>query len=243
MILKKKVFGLSVYEDWFENKTVKAKNAFLLYQYMDCMVETKNPFFIKSQRYTIVNDLDKDLDSIFSSFKSVSRRCINKIGKAENVTYKINSVTDEEFLIFYNEFAKSKKLNIMEEGTLSKFGANVLYISAYLDNELSNIQVYIFDDDKKIARLLHSVSNIHTIDDSKKRNIIGCINRYLYWQGIVFFHEKNYLTMDMGGYGNDENNKAIAGIDNYKQSFSGEVVKIFFYLSLPRYILSKIKFW
>ena len=243
MILTKKVFGLNVYEDWFENKTVELKNGFSLYQYRDCLIETKNPFFIKHRQYTIINNLEEDLDSILSSFKKLSRSCINKITKMENITYKFNNITDEEFLVFYNEFANKKNLATMDKSRLSRFNDNILYISSYIDDELSNIHVYIFDSDKKIARFLHSISNIHTIDDSKQRNLIGCINRYLYWQAIVFFHQKDYLTMDMGGYGNDVNNKAIAGIDQYKKSFSGEIIELFNYVSLPLYLLSKIKFW
>lgn len=243
MILKKRIAGLSVFEDWFENKTIKLRNAFLLYQYVDCLVEIKKPFFIKRQQYTIINNLKGDLDSIFSSFKKISRNCINRVGTMENVTYKFNSVAEEDFLIFYNEFANQKKLSIMEKGRLSRFNDNILYISAYIDNKLSNIHVYIFDEEKKIVRFLHSISNIHAIDNTQQRNLIGCINRYLYWQAIVYFHKKNYLTMDMGGYGNDINNKAIAGIDQYKKTFAGEVIKIFSYQSLPFYILSKIKFW
>ncbi len=130
---------------------------------------------------------------------------------------------------------------MMQNTLSSSFNGNVLYVSAYIDDELSNIHVYIFDNDKKIARFLHSVSTIHGIDDSTKRNLIGCINRYLYWQAIVYFSEQDYLTMDMGGYSNDENDKAKIGIDQYKKSFSGEVIKIFFYQSFPLYILSKIK--
>ncbi len=241
MLLKKKVVGLSVYEDWFEDEIMKAKNSFLLYQYIDCTVETKNPFFIKRQQYTIVNNLEGNLDGIFSSFKKISRNCINKISKREAVTYRFNSITDEEFRIFYNEFAKQKNFPMMHDSLLSNFNGNVLYVSGYIDNELSNIHVYIFDNDKKIARFMHSVSTIHGIDDSAKRNLIGCINRYLYWQTIVYFHKKGYLAMDMGGYSNDENDKAKAGINQYKKSFSGEIIKIFYYQSLPFYILSKIK--
>ncbi len=241
MILKKKVFGLNIYDDWFESETLKVKNAFLLYQYKDCYIETKNPFFIKRQQYTIINRLEGGLDSIFSSFNKNSRSCINKVAKKDNVAYKFNAITDEEFRLFYNEFAKYKNFPMMKDTLLSNFNGNVLYVSAYIDNELSNVHVYIFDKDKKIVRFLHSVSMIYGIDDSVKRNLIGCVNRYLYWQTIVYFHEKDYLTMDMGGYSNDEHNKAKAGIDQYKKSFSGEVIKIFYYQSLPFYILSKIK--
>jgi len=232
---------MNIYKNRFENKIVKVRNGFLLYEYIDCTVETKNPFFIKRQQYTIINNLDSNLDSIFSSFKKISRNCINKILKREDITYKFNNVTDEEFRIFYNEFAKQKNFPMMQNTLSSSFNGNVLYVSAYIDDELSNIHVYIFDNDKKIARFLHSVSTIHGIDDSTKRNLIGCINRYLYWQAIVYFSEQDYLTMDMGGYSNDENDKAKVGIDQYKKSFSGEVIKIFFYQSLPLYILSKIK--
>ncbi len=241
MVVKKSYFNISAYESWFENKSIAIRSAFLIYNYRYSFVESKNPLFIKDQKYTIINNLQNDLDDIFSSFKKISRSCINKINKVENITYKIDSITDEDFLVFYNNFANKKNLKAMDDYKSSKYNDHILYLSGYIDNELCNIHVYIFDNEKKIVRFLYSISSIYNIDDTKKRNLVGCINRYLYWKAICFFHKKNYLFMDMGGYANDKSNKQTEGIDQYKKSFSGEIVKIYNYESYPHYILLKIK--
>ena len=58
---------------------------------------------------------------------------------------------------------------------------------------------------------------------------------------MEYFKDNNYEIFDWGGYGNDENNKALAGIDKFKKSFGGEITSRYDYLSIPFFILTKIK--
>jgi len=103
------------------------------------------------------------------------------------------------------------------------------------------VQVYIKDDENKIARLLFSVSTIYGLDDKTKRNKIGWINKALHWKSILYFKEKGYKEYDWGGYSNNPNNKELAGIDKFKKAFGGEIIQVYDYYSIGFYILNQLK--
>ena len=128
----------------------------------------------------------------------------------------------------------------MNERRLTKFGKNITFFSAKIDNELTHIQVYIIDKDEKIVRLLHSVNILHTEKKPIKKRNIGHVNKYLHWYSIEYFIEKEYKIFDWGGYSNNKNNSILMGIDNFKKGFGGELIKIYDYYSLFLYLILKL---
>jgi len=240
MLIRYKLKGLTFYEEWFAKDPCKD---FLKLKVVRGSRVDKQCFgMIKKQLWTLETDLTLDKDDILKQFTSTIRNEINRAKKLENLQININKTSIDEFLNFYNtKFAKQKKLNLLSKRQIEKFGDNIYTISAVFENELTNIQMYIFDSEQKIVRLLHSVSIIHLEKDKKRRNQIGWINKYLHWRTILYFKEKGFKTFDWGGIGNDPNNKALVGIDKFKRSFGGQVVKVYDYYTLPFFILSKLR--
>jgi len=243
MFLKNKISFVTIYEKWFECKTIENANGYKVFCYRNSFLNSKTPLFIKEKKYTLITDLTQDLDTIFSLFKKNTRNKINKVKKIESFSYSINQIDKEAFVDFYNQLAKAKKLPVMQISRFAKYGNRLHFFSAYLDGELTNVQVYLVDNENKIGRALYSVSTIHGLEDKEKRDRIGFINNYLHWESMKYLKEMGCSIYDWGGYGNDEKNKELAGIDRFKKSFGGEILEMYDYYSIPFYILDKIKYY
>lgn len=242
MLLKNKIKNITIYEKWFTQEENDLNiNSWNFVVYRDARVNLKSWKYKQDIKYTLINDLSKEESEIFSSFTSNTRNEIRKVEKIEDFSYSYNSITMTEFIEFYNLFASSKGLNLLSERRIKKYSDNLLYLSAYLDDDLTNVQVYIVDKENKIVRLLYSVSTIHNLEDKQRRKNIGFINKFLHWQAMSYLKKNNFYVFDWGGYSNDPNNKVLVGIDKFKKSFGGEIVEIYDYYSIPFFILNRIK--
>jgi len=239
MIITNKIKFINVKEYWFEENF---NNCILSFKIIRDSRKNINNFFCKKQiKYTLITDLTLKEEEIFKQFKSNYRNEIRKVNKIENFKVELNSINIEEFVEFYNKFlAKPKNLSFMSERRLSKFKENIVFLVGKLDNQITNIQVYIKDEDKKIVRLLHSVNLIHLEKVAEKRKNIGFINKYLHWYAIKLFKNKQYNIFDWGGYGNDKSNRELVGIDKFKKGFGGEIIEIYDYYSFIIYLLLKV---
>jgi lipid II:glycine glycyltransferase (peptidoglycan interpeptide bridge formation enzyme) len=235
-----RVKGLALNELWFASKVpVNKLSLFAFYCYRDSAV--KSAFFLKKEiKHTLINDLRLEENELFSDFKSNVRNEIRKCEKIEDFTYNFNSSNKELFFAFYTNFAKAKNLATLEKRSLEKYGENLFYISAYLEGQLTNMQVYVMDKESGTVRLLHSISTLYAEDDKHKKAQIGWINRYLHWQMMLRFKALAFKTFDWGGYTNNPNS-ALAGIDKFKASFGGKKIELYNYYTLPYYVVKLIQ--
>ena len=236
-----KIKGLSLNELWFSQKIPYSTwSLFSLYCYRDTRIDT-NVFGLKKEiKYTLINDLTIEKDKLFLAFKSNVRNEIRKCDKIENFRYEGSASSKELFLNFYADFAKAKNLTALQIRSIEKYQNNIFYVSAYLEDALTNMQVYVVDEQSKIVRLLHSISTLHNEDDKHKRAQIGWINRYLHWKMMLRFKALGFRVFDWGGHTNDSNS-ALAGIDKFKESFGGEKIKLYNYYTLPYFAMKSIQ--
>jgi hypothetical protein len=236
-----KIKGLALNELWFASKLSLSKISLLgFYCYRDTLVKNPLKSLKKEVKYTLVNDLSLEKDAIFSAFKSNVRNEIRKCEKIETFSYESNHTNKEVFLEFYSRFAEAKKLVSIEERAINKYGQNLFYVSASLNDSLTNMQVYLIDKESEIVRLLHSISTLYEEKDKHRRAEIGWVNRYLHWQTILHFKALNFKTFDWGGYTNDPHS-GLAGIDKFKASFGGKKVELYNYYTLPYYCIKRLQ--
>jgi len=239
--LSYKIKGVKLNECWFSSKVpINKSSLFGFYCYRDTYIDTKSIALKKEKKYTLINDLTKEKDKIFSSFKPNVRNEIRKFEKIKEFTFKSSYKDKRVFLEFYSHFAKAKKLPKVEENSINKYGNNLFYISGYLDGNLTNMQVYIVDRDSRTVRLLHSISTLYKEDNKHLHAKIGWINRYLHWYTMLHFKTEEFKTFDWGGYTNNANSP-LAGIDKFKASFGGEKVVLYDYYTLAYYALKIIQ--
>lgn len=242
LYLINKISFLNINEYWFVLEEQKLTNCLFSLKIFRGARVNKNSFFCQKEvKYTLITNLMESKEKIFKKFTSNLRNEIRKVEKMENLAIEYNKIKKNDFINFYNEFAEHKNLPYLNNRRLEKYQDNLFFVSAKLDDKLTNIQVYLVDKDSKITRLLYSVSSIHGLDDKTKRNQIGWINKALHWKSICYFIDLEFEVFDWGGYGNDDGNKELVGIDKFKKSFGGELLEVYDYYSFLIYILLKIK--
>jgi len=235
-----KLKGLAFHELWFSPKIPIDMSLLGLYCYRDSRAESKSLFFKKEEKYTLVNDLTEEKDKLFSKFKSNVRNEIRKCEKIEEFKYNSDTTSKEQFLEFYTRFANAKSLALINKRSIDKYKDNLLYVSGYLDGELTNMQVYLVDKEAGMVRLLHSISTLHDVDSPSVRAKIGWINRYLHWSTMLHFKAFSFKVFDWGGYNNGVDT-GLAGIDKFKASFGGEKIKLFDYYSYAYFVIKTLR--
>ena len=236
-----KIKGLHLTEPWFAPVVPIDKASLLeLYCYRDTLVDIDYFGLKKEEKYTLVNDLTQDKESIFSSFKPNVRNEIRKHEKIENFVYNSDFKSKSLFLDFYKKFAEAKGLAYIQERSIDKYQENLFYVYGELDGILTNMQVYLVDKESGVVRLLHSISTLYEESDRHRQAKIGWINRCLHWYTMLYFKEREFKTFDWGGYTNDPNS-SLAGIDKFKASFGGEKIKLYNYYTLPYYAMKVLQ--
>lgn len=236
--VEKKIKGVKLNEFWFLKKP-KLSEVFRVTSYRNYL-GIKPKFMFKDISYTIEIDLLQSEEEVFSAFKSNFR---NEIRKAEkfNFNFKLNDLSYTEFVKFYNTFASVKKISTLSLSDIKKYNSkNLIFLSAYNEEgELLIVHSYLINGD--YARLLHSASQIHGLEDKEKRKLIGFFNKRLHWMAILYFKNNSYKVYDWGGYARNTENRSLQGINAFKMSFGGKEKKVINYNSFLFQVIRIIK--
>jgi hypothetical protein len=88
------------------------------------------------------------------------------------------------------------------------------------------------------AGLLHSSSRFRE-GESDYRALVGRANRWLHWKDMLQFRALGMQRYDWGGLFGDESTPERAGINNFKKSFGGQLVRSFD-CTLPRSLRGRV---
>lgn len=183
--------------------------------------------FIQKDYYTVNNLLDKSMKELFSKYTSTIKNEIRR-SKRENV--QIGFIKDiEDFRKFYDCFANEKGIPKADEALLNGYQKNLVITCATFDNKTLSAHAYIIDKQSSIVRLLYS-SSIRFNKDVDL-NFISRANKFLHYKDMEYFKVKGFLTYDFGGYANNTQEIQTQGINRFKLSFGGEIVRYYDYYS------------
>lgn len=187
---------------------------------------------------TIIKLTDFDETSLLHSFAKNTTYEIKRAMK-EAISFEIETSLDT-FLNFYNSFARGKGLK--ELGVdMRDYGNQLLITKAVYDNEPLVMHSYIYDNTFKRVRLLHSASLFRNEHDNNKRSLIGRANRHLHYKDMLFFLEKNYKAYDLGGYAFGTDDPQRIKINEFKDSFRGNLVCEKNYYPAWKYLYDRLK--
>lgn len=191
---------------------------------------SKRRKLFSSDIHTLLIDLTKTEEDIFSDFDKITKHQINRAEAKDNfvvVTFDNDNSGEwkESFFKFYNEFALSKNLpNIGKEEFDFLFGNNAYIVRGILYNdEVLVYHSYIIAN--KRARLMHSASLFRNITDTGFKNLIGRANRLLHWDDIRYFRQHDFLVYDFGGVTVNKDNQEGQAINKFKEGFGGKLTK------------------
>ena len=99
-----KVKGLILNESWFSSKIpIDTSSLLELSCYRDTSVDIESKALKKEKKYTLINNLTEEKDSLFSKFKSNIRNEIRKIDKIEEFSSHSDYESKALFLEFYSD--------------------------------------------------------------------------------------------------------------------------------------------
>ncbi len=173
---------------------------------------------------TLISDLTEDKSAIQAK---IHQNCRYKINRAERegvtgIYYGLNLNIPfeklEEFVDFYNDFAKTKGLSLLSSKNLINYNKhNKLILSqGTLNNNLLVCHLYIHDNNR--IRLLKSASLYRNDNDSRQRALIGRANRWLHLCDMEIFKDAGFKEYDWGGI---SLNRELENITEFKKSFGG----------------------
>jgi hypothetical protein len=196
---------------------------------------SKFGYFRKSY-FTLLIDLNQSEDLIYSKFKKNTSYEVRRSQKEGVITgLEIDKIKAVEF---YNRFAATKSLNLLNSDH-SNIASDHFFVTTASHNDKILVMHYYFRDiESGRVRLLYSATNV--TENSIDVALIGRANRLLHYNDIILFKLNGYKTYDFGGYAFQTNEKSLLGINSFKESFGGELVKEYHYYSYWVYLFLKI---
>lgn len=234
---KKKFYFFKLTDTWFQFVPT-FKNIFGLrsYSYIQQDEKLKKTFCKKTYSHTIELSLENEEDVIISNFRKKTAQDIRK-AKELGITCIFNKDINS-FINFYNDFARQKNIYPVNKKNFESFTENYVTCFAYLGGEILAAHLQLFDTKISIARgFLGGNRRFDPLFDSRT---IGMANKLLKSEELFYFKQLGIKKYDFGGYAENTNDKGLQGINEYKLSFGGHVVKNINYQSYLYFVLRKI---
>ncbi|ASU34749.1 hypothetical protein [Mucilaginibacter xinganensis] len=140
---------------------------------------------------------------------------------------------------FYNLFAQSKQLPQLSRNFIN-YEANIVITKAIYNQEDIVMHAYLTDAALKRTRLLYSASLFRTETDTQIRAIAGRANRLLHYKDMCYFKNLGFGTYDLGGYAQGTNDESLLKINQFKDSFGGNLKQETDYYPVTAVIISAI---
>jgi hypothetical protein len=168
-------------------------------------------------------DLRQDMAVILKSFDKGTAYEVKRAEKEGVICAVLNDIP--LFVIFFNDFAHAKKIRTITEREMIAYGNNVVVTGCTHGNDYMAMHSYIVDKQLKKARLQYSASSYLGHESKEKRAVIGRANRYLHYKDMEYFKGQGFEIYDLGGYASGTKNKELIGVNSFKDSFGGSLVK------------------
>ncbi|MGM9484168.1 GNAT family N-acetyltransferase [Roseateles sp. NT4] len=186
-------------------------------------VQLPTPLPGSTDFYTSLIDLKQDeaqlLEGIGKGFRYEIRRAADKDGLITQFsTPDVQALAP--FLGHYDAFAAGKGLAPANRAKLAALAARqalVLAIVSTPDGAWLAAHLYLVNHER--TRLYHSAS---LTAEGADRQLVGRANKLLHWRALQHFKAAGLSTYDMGGISMGE---ALKAIDDFKQSFGGQLVR------------------
>jgi hypothetical protein len=204
----------------------------------------RNAFSVE-EKYTLITDLSKTREELFSLIHKNTRYEINRAKDRDGIECFTFFDRNEEnrskllqYIEFFNIFAASKRRMPVRPVEFDEFcGNGMLCIRcAVKDSQPLVMHAYIVSND--IVRLHQSASHFRDSEDQESRNLIGRSNRLLHWDDILYFKERGLSLYDYGGVYAGHTDREKLAIAQFKLAFGGVKRREYMYivpLSLPGY--------
>lgn len=176
---------------------------------------TRQPF------YTKVIDLSQNEEELLKRFR---KNTVYEILRAQREgVRKLVEDDRQAFVEFYNQFAITKDLPRITLKKVKRYREALAITKAVIGSEAVAMHAYVEDNNSNRVRLLYSASLFRLDAKSDEKSAIGRANRLLHFEDMVYFKNRGFLEYDLGGYAVNTNDPNLAGINHFKDGFSGQL--------------------
>lgn len=223
---------------WFCPATEKM-NPFGLSHYFNAQSTGKKLGFVRKIVHTPLIDLSMEPTELLKSFEKNTQYEIRR-AQREGVEFSTD-ITLQEFIDFYNVFAETKGRRKLTVNLLEAFAEKIQLTRAVAKGTCLAVHFYLCDPEASRARLQYSATHFRKETDKEIIKLTGYANRFLHFSDMCHFKSLGYRTYDLGGYAHQTTNQELAQINRFKDCFQGRLVEEGDYISIPLYLIEKIK--
>ncbi len=235
--LQRLPFGKATHT-WFAERPLP-EDARGLAIYYQCKCTEPVRGFVREAKHTKFISLTGSEDDIFDQIgkntKPKIKRALSEGGLRFALIDQPNEVRD-----LYNEFARGKGRPPLEERTFRAYWPKMLATKISADHDALVMHAFLVDEGLKRANHLYSASLFRSTDDSERRSLIGRANRALHYLNMLCFKDRGLTTYDLGGYALNTKDPELQEINEFKDSFGGQLVEESTYISKPLHWARKL---
>jgi len=237
MIKFKKKFYLFKLTDHYFKTVSTISNFWRIRKYSFLPVNHPTPMgCIKNDFHTVMLDMTLDEDEIIAGFRNTVRQNIRKAEKMGMVADFDQDL--KSFIGFYNTFAKLKGIYPVPESLINELKSNFKICWVRYEGEKLYAGLSIYDEGLGIA--YDYLAGSCRLDERFDRTTVGLAGKLMKKAEIMHFKKMGMSKYDFGGYAFETSDKSLMGINEYKLSFGGSVVKLSNFKSIPYFFLTKI---
>lgn len=222
-----KSHGLAIVDLWFDEELPAGFSPDIIryHQALTPRVEGASDFF------TLVTDLSQDPDALMARLQKESRYEVRRAQEKDALVMKVwdgDKGFLDAFVDFYQGFAAQKglmKLDVHHLDLMRSAGRLDISRAESVDGGPLVYHAYYKHADR--VRLLHSASRFRSSGDSGFRALAGRANRWLHWQDFLRFKAEGRLWYDWGGWYEGREDPDRLRINQFKESFGGEVLRTY----------------
>jgi len=223
---------------WFSSSTERM-NPFGLNHYRNCQTTQRKLGFLRTISHTKFVDLTVGTNELIKSFEKNTQYEIRR-AQREGVEFS-EQITLQEFVEFYNIFADIKQLKKLSYHSLEPLIHNFKITKATIEGNSLAVHLYLCDQTASRVQLRHSATHFRKETNHDTIKLIGYANRFLHYADMCHFKNLGYKIYDLGGYAYQTDNQDLMRINKFKDCFHGCLVKEGNYISIPLFIMRKVK--
>jgi hypothetical protein len=190
------------------------------------------PGFKREQKHTKFISLAGTEDDIFDQIGKNTKPKIKQALAEGGLRFAVIEQADE-VRDLYNEFARGKGRPPLEERTFRAYWPKMVATKISLDADPLVMHAFLVDEGLHRANHLYSASLFRSTDDPDRRARIGRANRALHYLNMLNFKDRGITTYDLGGYALGTQDPELQQVNEFKDSFGGQLVEESNYVSLP----------
>ena len=195
--------------------------------------------FVREVKHTkfisLLGSEDDLFDQIGKNTKPKIKRAISEGGLRFSLIENPDEVRD-----LYNEFARGKGRPPLDERSFRAYWPKLVATKISSDADALVMHAFLVDEGLKRANHLYSASLFRSTDDNDRRSLIGRANRALHYLNMLNFKGGGITTYDLGGYALGTLDPELQEVNEFKDSFGGQLVEESNYVSLPLHWARKL---